>query len=99
MLTEAEPEVLVVATERTDRSKINMRFPVERHYFSGSNFHAGMKTVKTEFQESSLADTVAAALQQIEDKQYARTLEEKGMPAEKIRKYGFAFERKTVLIG
>ena len=48
-LTETEPEVLAVATERTDRSKINMRFPVERHYFSGSNFHVGMKSVKTEF--------------------------------------------------
>ncbi len=48
-LTETEPEVLTVATERTDRSRINMRFPVERHYFSGSNFRAGMRTVETAF--------------------------------------------------
>ena len=48
-MLEAEPEVLTVATERTDRSKIKVAFPVERHYFSNSNFHMGVKAVKTEF--------------------------------------------------
>ena len=49
--------------------------------------------------EESLEDTVAAALQQIEDKHYDQELLSMGVPAERIHKYGFAFEGKTVLIG
>ena len=49
--------------------------------------------------EGTLQDTVAAALTQIEDKKYDTLLIEKGVPADKIYKYGFAFEGKKVLIG
>ncbi len=46
---ETEPECLSVSTKRTDRSLINLNFPVNRHYFSENNFEIGLKKKKTEF--------------------------------------------------
>ncbi len=49
--------------------------------------------------EKDLNETVQAALKQIEDRNYATELIALGFKEENIRKYGFAFEGKKVLIG
>ena len=48
--------------------------------------------------ESSLEETVAAALKQIEDKNYDAEIIKRGVKEENIHHYGFAFRGKEVLI-
>lgn len=50
-------------------------------------------------EEESLEEAVKAALRQIEEKQYAADLLARGFKEKQIRKYGFAFAGKRVLIG
>lgn len=49
--------------------------------------------------EKTLEDTVKDALNQMEEKKYAAQMKNKGIPENHIRKYGFAFCGKRVLIG
>lgn len=48
--------------------------------------------------EETLKDTALSALSQIEEKQYAASLDAEGISSDRIRTYGFAFEGKKVLI-
>ena len=48
--------------------------------------------------ENSLEDTAEKALGQIEEKKYAADLIQRGIPEERILKYGFAFEGERCLI-
>ncbi len=55
--------------------------------------------VRNPKKEKSLEETVETALKQIEAKQYEAVLVSKGIEVDCIKKYGFAFEGKEVLIG
>ncbi len=55
------------------------------------------KTINNK-KEASLEEAAMSALAQIEEKKYAVSLMDKGIPEDRIYKYGIAFEGKEVLI-
>lgn len=55
-LIDVEPSAVSVATRRDDRSKIAMKFPVTRHYYSGSSFSEHQKAINTEFGQYMVYD-------------------------------------------
>ena len=57
------------------------------------------KVISAEDGEKELSDTVAKALLQIEDRRYDTDLISRGIPQDRIYKYGFAFRGSEILIG
>ncbi|MCH5267020.1 MAG: type IV toxin-antitoxin system AbiEi family antitoxin domain-containing protein [Lachnospiraceae bacterium] len=48
-LIDKEPERLSVATLKTDRSRMQLNFPVSRHYYSDLAFEQDMKVIETPY--------------------------------------------------
>jgi len=44
-----EPELIAVATDRTDRKKMEMAFPIRRYYFQNAGFPDEIRVKETEF--------------------------------------------------
>ena len=56
------------------------------------------KVLDKEDGEETLEDTARNALRQIADRKYDTDLIQRGIPAERIYRYGFAFEGEKCLI-
>jgi hypothetical protein len=69
------------------------------HDKSDKAFIFEFKVKDVDDNESTIEDTLKNAHAQIEEKQYEAELIASGCAKDKIRKYGFAFEGKKVLIG
>ena len=72
---------------------------IPRELGGGDAIIIEFKLIRRDRGEKELSDTVTAALKQIKEKHYEAELIDMGFAPERIRKYGFAFEGKEVLIG
>lgn len=64
-IIDMEPEIPTIATQRNDRGKINLIYPVKRYYFQNANLEGEIKEIVTNFgsyrfysAERSLCDCV-----------------------------------------
>lgn len=56
-LIDFEPKSVVIATRRTNRGKITVKFPFVRHYFVDSLFELDQRKVTTDFGEYTVYNT------------------------------------------
>lgn len=99
LLVELDDNYVITSNRESGYGRYDIM--LEPKDIKSSRYHAMILEFKVHDaeEEQSLQDTVAAALAQIEEKQYETALIAKGIPKESIRKYAFAFEGKKVLIG
>ena len=108
---ETQPErfyhgfVLGLAVELSERYIITSnresgfgRYDVLMEPKNGTDNAVIMEFKVKDSEEGTLKETAEAALGQIEERKYGTVLESRGIAPERIRKYGFAFEGKEVLI-
>ena len=108
---ETQPErfyhgfVLGLAVELSERYIITSnresgfgRYDVLMEPKNGTDNAVIMEFKVKDSEEGTLKETAEAALEQIEERKYGTVLESRGIAPERIRKYGFAFEGKEVLI-
>ena len=108
---ETQPErfyhgfVLGLAVELSERYIITSnresgfgRYDVLMEPKNGTDNAVIMEFKVKDSEERTLKETAEAALGQIEERKYGTVLESRGIAPERIRKYGFAFEGKEVLI-
>ncbi len=108
---ETQPErfyhgfVLGLAVELSERYIITSnresgfgRYDVLMEPKNGTDNAVIMEFKVKDSEEGTLKETAEAALEQIEERKYGTVLESRGIAPECIRKYGFAFEGKEVLI-
>lgn len=77
-ILEKEPEVISVATERTDRRKMEFSFPVKRYYLQNTGLSDEIEFIETEyggFQFYSVHRTACDCIR-MKDKMEEKTLEE-----------------------
>lgn len=96
LLVELRDAYLIRSNRESGLGRYDVMLIPQKPEFDGIILEFKVREVE---EETSLGDTVQAALKQIQEKQYDRELIAHGVSEDRIRCYGFAFEGKRVLIG